>query len=144
MHGRVDLDGGAEEREVADPHRAHVQHHAVEVEEDSLPQIDVGAVIAEEGRLQRDRVATRAEQLAEDAPTLAVLRLPSAVQRPAEVSRPLPRRDELGVQGIVRLPGQHFQSLGLDLAATAPGRPHRHSSRSLQESNHELSDPVIR
>jgi hypothetical protein len=39
----------AKERKVADAHRADVQHHAVEVEEDPLAQVDVRAVVAKNG-----------------------------------------------------------------------------------------------
>src|SRR5690242_3218006 len=47
MQGRVDLRGGTEQRVVADPDAADVQHDAVEVEEDPLAQLDVRAIVAE-------------------------------------------------------------------------------------------------
>jgi hypothetical protein len=50
--------------------RAHIQHDAIEIEEHPFAEIDVGIVIAGERRLQKDGIATRAEQLAQDAPFL--------------------------------------------------------------------------
>jgi hypothetical protein len=38
MGGRVDLNGGAEQREVSNSHLAHVEHDTVEVEEDQLAE----------------------------------------------------------------------------------------------------------
>src|SRR6185312_3309586 len=51
MGRRVELHRGAEHREVADRHGADVEDHAVEVEEDAVAEVDVGSIIAEEGRL---------------------------------------------------------------------------------------------
>src|SRR5438034_295559 len=51
VRGGVDLHDRTEQREVANLHHAHVEDHAVEVEEDPLPQQDVRSVIAKERRL---------------------------------------------------------------------------------------------
>src|SRR5687767_1233879 len=87
VHGRINLHGRPEKREAADAHRAHVQDDAVEVEEDTFAELDVGAVIAEERRLHPDAVAAAAEQVAEDPPPLLLLRLARLVQGLAEVAR---------------------------------------------------------
>jgi hypothetical protein len=41
LDGRGDLDPGPEEREVPDAHPAHIEHHAVEVEEHALAELYV-------------------------------------------------------------------------------------------------------
>jgi hypothetical protein len=41
MRRRQDLHRRAEQREVADAHRTDIEHHAAEVEEDALPELDV-------------------------------------------------------------------------------------------------------
>lgn len=56
----IDLDGGGEERVVADLDLAHVQHDAVEIEEHSLAEQDIGAAIADERRLHPGRVSAGA------------------------------------------------------------------------------------
>src|SRR6188474_2707350 len=68
MCGRVELHRGADDREAADAYRAHVEHHAVEVEEHPLAELDVGAVVAEERGLHPDRIPAGAEERAEDPP----------------------------------------------------------------------------
>ena len=75
--GGVDLDRRAEERVVADPDAAHVEHDAVEVEEHPLAELDVRAVVAEERRLHPHGVAA----LAEEAPAGC------AAARPARLAR---------------------------------------------------------
>src|SRR5690606_27614649 len=86
MQRREDLHAGAEQREAADAHRADIEHHAVEVEEDALAEFDVGAVVAPEGRLHPDAVAAPAEQLAQDLPPRIGFRIGGGIQRAAEVA----------------------------------------------------------
>jgi hypothetical protein len=63
----VDLDCRAEQGKIADADLAHVQDHAVEVEEHALAELDIRAVVAEERRLHPHRATTLAEQRAENA-----------------------------------------------------------------------------
>src|SRR5690606_3589184 len=121
VRGRVDLHGGAEEREGSDAHRADVEHDAPEIEEDALTELDVRAVVAVKGRLQRDRIAPGAEQRAEDPPTLFLLRFSRGIQRLAEIPRTASSGDELRVGRIVELSGEHFLALGLHVSG-AHGR----------------------
>jgi hypothetical protein len=81
MHRRQDLNGRSEEREVADTHLAHVEHDAVEVEEHSLAELDVGAVVAVEGRLHPDRLSALAEQLRAKGSAELLIGFPRGVQR---------------------------------------------------------------
>jgi len=63
VHWRQDLDRWSEQREIANLHFANIEHHAVEVEEDTFAEFDVRAVIAEEGWLHPNGVTTPAEKL---------------------------------------------------------------------------------
>ena len=74
MHRRQTLHGGAEQREVADLHRAQVQHHTIEVEEDALAELDVRTVMAEERRLLPHCLSAGTKQLGENATPLLLLR----------------------------------------------------------------------
>ena len=86
VHGREDLHARPEERVVADPHVADVEHDAVEVEEHPLAELDVRPVVAEERRLHPDRVAASAEQLAQDGPARVGLAFARGVQGLAQVA----------------------------------------------------------
>src|SRR5207244_1820876 len=66
MSGRVDLHRRSELSTVADLHQAYVEDDAVEVEENSFPQQDVRAVVAEEWRLHPDRFPALADKLLQD------------------------------------------------------------------------------
>src|ERR671914_1481332 len=101
MQRRQDLHRWTEERVVTDTYRAHVEHDAVEVEEDPLPELDVRAVVAVERRLHPDGVAPGAEQLAQDAPSLLLLTFARGVERLAQVARALTGGDEIGIERVV-------------------------------------------
>src|SRR5690242_10184282 len=112
MHGRVDLHGGPEQGVAADSYAADVEHHTVEVEEDALAQLDVGAAVTEEGRLHPHRVAAGAEQLDEDAATLVLVRFTSGVEVPTENASTLAPRDQLGIERIVQVASEHLLAFG--------------------------------
>jgi len=42
VHGRQDLDTGTKESEITDLDRADIEHDAVEIEKDALPEFDIG------------------------------------------------------------------------------------------------------
>ena len=71
VHRRIDLHRRTEQREAADAYAADIEHHAVEIEEHTLAELDVGAIVAEEWRLHPHAVAAPAEELAQDSPALA-------------------------------------------------------------------------
>ena len=106
--GGVDLHGGSEQGEAADAHRAHIQHHAVEVEEDAFAQLDVGPVVAVERRLHPDGVASGAEEVLENPASLLYIFFSRSIQRLAQVARAISGSDELGIQGVVQLAGEHL------------------------------------
>ena len=56
-----------EQRVRADADRADIQDDAIEVEEDTLAELDVGAVVTEERRLHPDAFAALGKQVAENA-----------------------------------------------------------------------------
>jgi hypothetical protein len=80
MQRRVDLHRWSEQREIANPDRTHVQHDAVEIEEDPLAELDVRTVITIERRLHPDGVATCREQVGEQAASLRVVRFPGGIE----------------------------------------------------------------
>src|SRR5690606_5996543 len=81
-------------------------------------ELDVGAVVAIEGRLHPHRVAAPGEQLAEETPPLRLLGFARRVQRLAEVAGPLAVGGQLGIEWVVELAGEHFGLLaGLPLSA---------------------------
>src|SRR5712671_4370267 len=81
MHRSVDLHRRAKEGEAADLHWTDVEHDAVEVEENPLSELDVRAIVAEEGRLHPNGVATGAKQLVQDLPPFLVFHFLRCVQR---------------------------------------------------------------
>src|SRR5690606_28674720 len=111
MQRGVDLHGGAEQREAADPHPADVQDDAIEVEEHPLTELDVRAVIAIERRLHPYGVAAGAEQRFEDAAALLYRILPAAIERLAQIAGPVACVDQLGVERVVQLARQHLLPL---------------------------------
>jgi hypothetical protein len=132
--GGVDLHRRTEERKAADAHLADVQHDAVEVEEHPLAQLDVRAVVAEEGRLHPHRVPSRTEQFAQDSSPFLVLRFARGVQRLTEISRMRPSRNQLGIERVVQLSGQHLLMLCLHRALLGSGCPCRAQVRRPQET----------
>ena len=110
MERGVNLHRRPEQGVVADADRADVQHHAVEVEEHPLAELDVRAVIAEERRLHPDGVAALSEQSPQDAPALVLLRLARGIEVLTEVARPLASSNQLGIKRVVHLAGQHLLS----------------------------------
>ena len=67
---RVDLHRRSEQREIADANGAHVEHHAIEIEEALRAEKDVRAVVAEKWRLHPHVVTAGAEQRAQNAAAL--------------------------------------------------------------------------
>ena len=124
VHRGVDLHGRSNEGVVTDADVAHVQDDAVEVEEDTFAQVDVRAVIAEERRLHPHRVPTGAEQVAEQAPALLLRRLACGIERLAQVAGAFAAGDELGIEGIIQLAGEHLLAFrhGTILGHGASGR----------------------
>src|SRR4051812_36520947 len=123
VHRRIDLHRRPEQRKAADTHAAHVEDDAVEVEEDALAKLDVCAVVAEEGRLHPHRLAAAAEQLAQEAPPFVLLPFARGVQVLAEIARALASRDQLEIERIVEVAGQHLVALGHeDLSSVASTR----------------------
>ena len=138
MHWRVDLHRRAKQCVVTDSHMADIQNHAIEIEEHTLAQLDVDAVVAEERRLHPHGVSTCAKQLTEDATPFLLLRLSGRIQRLAEITGALSPRDELGIERVVHLAGQHllaFGHLGLVSHITSLSKDDDRSS------NDALSDP---
>ena len=66
MHRRQDLDTRAKEREVSNLDWADIEHDAVEIEKDSLPQFDIGTIITEEGWLHPDGITALTKKLYEN------------------------------------------------------------------------------
>ena len=66
MHRRQDLDTRAKEREVSNLDWADIEHDAVELEKDSLPQFDIGTIITEEGWLHPDGITALTKKLYEN------------------------------------------------------------------------------
>jgi hypothetical protein len=91
---------------------AHIQNHAIEIEEHALAQLDVDAVVAEERRLHPDGVSTCAKQLIENATPFFQLCLSGRIQRLAEITGALSPGDELGIERVVQLTGQHLLAFG--------------------------------
>ncbi len=110
VRGRVNLNRRAEQGEIADSHLADVEHNAVEVEEHVLTQHDVRAIVAEERWLNPDALPPGPEQLSQQMSAFLLLGLAGRVQGLTKVSSPFTGCDELRVQGVVQLPGQHFVS----------------------------------
>src|SRR5690606_16550559 len=79
-----------------------------------FPELDVGAVVAEERRLDPGGLAAGAEELGQDAAPELHVRLPGGVVRPAEVPGPGARRDQLGVHGVVGFAREHPGALGVE------------------------------
>jgi hypothetical protein len=104
---RVGLHSQTEKREVADRHPADVEHDAVEVEEDSLAQQDVGALVAEE-RLHPDRAAPPAEQRGEDAAAGLAVGLAGGVSGPAQAPAQSRARASSGSSGSYSSPTSIF------------------------------------
>jgi hypothetical protein len=113
MRRRVNLHCGAEQREIPNPHRTHVQHDAVEVEEHAFPQLDVRAVVTEERRLHPHRLAASAEKASQDASPLLLLGLAGGVQRLAQIAGAHTARHQLRVERVVELSIQHLVTLAL-------------------------------
>jgi hypothetical protein len=105
MRGRVNLNGRTEEREVADLDHAHVEDDAVEVEEDPLAKLDVGAVVAEERRLHPDRLPALAEEFDQDGAAGVLVPFTSSVQVLAQVPGSFSRSNQFAVEWIVEFPG---------------------------------------
>ena len=112
MHWRVDLHRRAKQCVVTDAHVAHIQNHAIEIEEHTLAQLDVDAVVAKERRLHPHGVSTCAKQLTEDATPFLLLCLSGRIQRLAKITGARSPRDELGIERVVQLAGQHFLAFG--------------------------------
>src|SRR5262245_41377806 len=108
VRGGVELDRRAEQREVSDLHQAHVEDHAVEVEEDPLAQQDVRAVVAEERRLHPDRLPALAEEGREDAAAGLLVPFTGRIQVLAQVPGPFPGLDEFRGERVVQFSGQHL------------------------------------
>ena len=66
MHRRQDLDTRAKEREVSNLDWADIEHDAVEIEKDSLPQFDIGTIVTEEGWLHPDGITALTKKLYEN------------------------------------------------------------------------------
>ena len=112
MQRRVDLHRRAEETEVADLHGADVEDHAVEVEVDAAAERDVGTEVAEERRLDVDLVTAGGEELLQDRTARRIVRVADRVQRVTEIVRARARRDELRIEGVIELAGEHLLALG--------------------------------
>ena len=110
-----------------DADQADVEHDAVEVEEDPLAELDVGAVVAEEGRLHPDAVAAPAEESPEDVAPRVGLRLAGGVQRLAEVAGALAPRGQLGIEGSYSSPASIFSR---SVGRLTPPSSNRTSSRA--------------
>lgn len=70
QHPTVRTDGPSEYLVARDARRAHVEHHAIEVEEHAFAQVDVLAVVAVERRLHPHAVAAGAEQFSQNSASL--------------------------------------------------------------------------
>jgi hypothetical protein len=103
VRGGVDLHRGTEQGEAADGDAADVEHHAVEVEEHALAQLDVVAVVAEERRLHPDAASAAGEQLEQDAAAFILRRVGAGVEGLAQITGPTPAGDKHGVHRIVEL-----------------------------------------
>ncbi len=79
MSRGIDLDSRPEEGKVANLDEAHVEHHAVEVEEHPLAQQDVRPIVAKERRLHPDRIAPLCEQVPQDSAASLLLSLARGV-----------------------------------------------------------------
>src|SRR5215471_5037479 len=108
VRGGVDLDRRAEQREVSDLHHAHVEDHAVEVEEDPFAQQDVRAVVTEERRLHSDRLPAPAEERREDAAAGFLVPFTGRIQVLAQIPGPFPGPDEFRGERVVQFSGQHL------------------------------------
>src|SRR5690606_21620145 len=124
MDGGVDLHRRAEEAVAADAHPAYVQEDAAEVEIDALAELDVRSVVAVEGRLQPNAVAASAEEFFGNPSSFRLVgstRLQgfqAGVQTRAELPCPRACGDQLGVDGVVGLPGEHVLPLRTHLSST--------------------------
>jgi len=123
--GGVDLDGGADLGAVADLDEIDVEEDAVEVEEDSGAEVNVVAVVAEEGWADGGVFAAGGEDFAEEG------RVGSRVVRGGvvfvqESGGVEAFGDEGGVLGVVEFAGEHLLLFGLSDGLGLLGR-HRAS-----------------
>src|SRR3569623_1359498 len=88
MHRCTDLNGGSDEDVVTNGDGHHIENHAVEIEEHLGTKNNVGAVVAEEGRLH-PHIAGIAQQLLEDEAPLTLLALTRGIEALAEITAAL-------------------------------------------------------
>ncbi len=108
MGGGVNLHRRAEQREVAYRHLAHIQHHAVEIEEHALAEIDIRAVIAEKRRLHPHALPALAEEFHQDTSSLLLVGFAGGVEILTEISRPVAGVHELWIEWVIEFACQHF------------------------------------
>src|SRR5690606_12609451 len=107
MGRRIDVHPGTEQDVRADPHRRDIEDDTVEVEEDVVAEADVAAVVAEERRLDRRVRAAVENELAQQRRPPFGLAAAGGVVVAAQVARPPPLGDELGIGRVVGLAGEH-------------------------------------
>ena len=111
VHGMargIDLHFGAEETEVADLHFADIENHAVKIEIDALTQEDVGAVVAIEGWLEPDAVATLGEELFQRLAVERLFEVQGGVKLLAKDSSLTAEVYKLRVEGVIECAREHF------------------------------------
>src|SRR6185312_6497021 len=111
MHRRQYLNGWPEKSVVADCNPANVQHNAIEVEEHPLAKLDVGAVIAIEGRLHPDRLPAFSKKLRTKKPAYVLIPFAGSIQHLAQVARAISGRYQFRVQSVIKLACQHLVAL---------------------------------
>src|SRR5258708_1909896 len=97
MHRGQNLHRGTEQRVVTDSHAANVKHNAIEVEENSTSQFDVGSVITVERRLHPDSRSATPEELCANESSYFLISFARSIQHQAQVARATPRGDQVGV-----------------------------------------------
>ena len=102
MGGGVDLHPGCQQHVVTYVHLAHIEDGAVDVGVEVLPHEDVGAIVAEEWRVDGAQIASAAEQIMEQGIPLRLL-LPVGVEAVIEAAAALACRLQLGVARIIAL-----------------------------------------
>jgi len=102
MRDGEQLDGRPEQDAVADRHAGAVEDDAAGVRVEALADLEVEAVVAEEGRLDEGFAADAPQELAQERLPLVLLLLGRRVVASEERPRPTARRDELGTERVVR------------------------------------------
>src|SRR5690554_1517655 len=108
MQRGVDLNGRAKAAVAADAYTADIEYHAIEVEEDITAQLDVGAVVAEKGRLDDDGISSAGEELFQVVLPSRMLCFGKCVDGLTQVTCSCPGRCQFWVGGVVELSCHHF------------------------------------